>query len=269
MDRRGGKLLVIAAVAAALASSCASAGNGPRLAAGVREWIPTTLPNGERLDLLVVAPESPARGVVVAFPWGRGDAGLLAGLVGTYWDEAAPAAGYAVVGVEAYGPGLEDRAEEVMGTVLGWVETNLPGAAERIILTGASAGGIGVFHAALAVPERVDAIVAMPGRASGDRSLAPLAGKPVLLLVGEHDGRWVAGSEATAERLRAAGADVTLRVLAGQGHVLGIAEAELLRWIESTHDGRAGLAADHSRNSSSARSRLSRSPTSTTVSPDS
>ena len=123
-----------------------------------------------------------------------------------------------------------------MGTVLGWVDAHLPEAAERVILTGASAGGIGVFHAALAVPERVDAIVAMPGRASGDRSLAPLAGKRVLLLVGEHDGRWIAGSEATAERLRAAGADVTLQVLAGQGHVLGIGEVELLRWIESTHD---------------------------------
>ena len=123
---------------------------------------------------------------------------------------------------------------------------NLPEAAGNIVLTGASAGGIGVFHAALAMPGRVAAILAMPGRVaailampgrtSGESSLESLAGVPVLLMVGAHDGRWVAGSESTAERLRAAGAAVELSVVPGQGHVLRVPEQMLVRWIEEQRE---------------------------------
>ena len=188
------------------------------------------------MNLLVVRPPGPTRGVVVAFPWGAGDAGLLAGLVETYWDEAAPAAGYAVVGVEIYGPGLRESAPVVVPALLEWIEQHLAEAAGEIILTGASAGGIGVFHAALAMPGRVAAILAMPGRYSGDASLESLAGVPVLLMVGEHDLRWVTGSEFTAERLRTAGAEVTLDVIPGQGHVLRVPERMLVRWLEEQRE---------------------------------
>ena len=92
--------------------------------------------------------------------------------------------------------------------------------------------GVGVFHAALAIRGRVAAILAMPGRYSGEASLEPLAGVPVLLMVGEHDRNWVTGSESTAERLRAAGAKVALEVVPGQGHVLRVPGQMLLRWLE-------------------------------------
>ena len=190
--------------------SCAATGAPQLPPPGTRGWVSLPLPAGRQLNLLVARPAGPARGVVVAFPWGAGDAGLLAGLVETYWDEAAPAAGYAVVGVEIYGPGLAESAPVVVPALLEWIEANLPEAAGNIVLTGASAGGIGVFHAALAMPGRVAAILAMPGRYTGEASLEALAGVPVLLMVGAHDGRWVAGSESTAERLRAAGAQVEL-----------------------------------------------------------
>ena len=172
----------------------------------------------------------------MAFPWGAGDAGLLAGLVETYWADAAPAAGYAVVGVEIYGPGLAESAPVVVPALLEWIEQHLPDAAGNIVLTGASAGGIAVFHAALAMPGRVAAILAMPGRYTGESSLESLAGVPVLLMVGAHDGRWVAGSESTADRLRAAGAEVELNVIPGQGHVLHVPEPMLVRWLEEQRE---------------------------------
>ena len=145
-------------------------------------------------------------------------------------------AGYAVVGVETYGPGLRESAPVVIPALLEWMDQNLPEAAGNIVLTGASAGGIGVFHAALAMPGRVAAILAMPGRTSGENSLEALAGVPVLLMVGAHDGRWVTGSESTAERLRAAGAQVELVVVPGQGHVLRVPLRELVRWLEETRE---------------------------------
>ena len=229
---RTGSALLATALIVAPVLSCAT-GGVPRLPPpGTRGWVSLLLPAGGHLNLLVVRPPGPARGVVVAFPWGAGDAGLLAGLVETYWDEAAPAAGYAVVGVEIYGPGLADSAAVVVPVLLEWIEQNLPEAADEIVLTGASAGGVGVFHAALAIRGRVAAIVAMPGRYSGEASLEPLAGVPVLLMVGEHDRNWVTGSESTAERLRAAGAKVALKVVPGQGHVLRVPGQMLLRWLE-------------------------------------
>ena len=228
---RTGSLLALALLVTPLFACAASGVPGPP-PPGTRGWVSLALPAGGQLNLLVVRPPGPVRGVVVAFPWGAGDAGLLAGLVETYWDDAAPAAGYAVVGVEIYGPGLAESAPVVAPVLLEWIEQHLPEAAGEIVLTGASAGGVGVFHAALAMPGRVAAILAMPGRYAGEGSLEALAGVPVLLMVGEYDQRWVTGAESTAERLRAAGAQVTLDVVPGQGHVLRVPERMLLRWLE-------------------------------------
>lgn len=228
--------MLATALLAAPLPACATSGGAGLPPAGTRGWVALTLPTGGQRNLLVLRPPGPVRGVVVAFPWGAGDAGLLAGLVETYWDDAAPTAGYAVVGVEIHGPGLRESAPVVIPTLLEWIERNVPEAAGNIVLTGASAGGVGVFHAALAMPDRVAAIVAMPGRASGDTLLESLAGVSVLLMVGEHDRRWVTGSESTAERLQAAGAKVTLQVVPGQGHVLHVPQRELVRWIKETRE---------------------------------
>lgn len=229
--RTGSAVLAMALLAAPL-PACATGGGQPPPPTGAQGWVSLPLPDGGEVNLLVVRPAGPARGVVVAFPWGAGDAGLLAGLVETYWDDAAPAADYAVVGLEIYGPGLAESAPVVAPALLEWIARNLPEAADRIVLTGASAGGIGVFHAALAMPGQVAAILAMPGRYTGESSLETLAGVPVLLMVGAHDQRWVTGSESTAERLRAAGAKVELAVIPGQGHVLRVPGPMLVQWLD-------------------------------------
>ena len=102
-----------------------------------------------------------------------------------------------------------------MAAVMGWIDENLAEGSDRVVMTGASAGGVGVFHAALAVPERVGGIIAMPGRYSGEASLEVLADAAVWMMVGEGDGNWVSRSEATAERLEAAGVEVTHEVVGG------------------------------------------------------
>ena len=236
MLRVTGSALLAATLLIVPLPSCAATGVRQLPPPGTQSWVSLPLPAGGQLNLLVARPPGPARGVVVAFPWGAGDAGLLAGLVETYWADAAPAAGYAVVGVEIYGPGLAESAGAVVPALLEWIDQQFPDAAGNIVLTGASAGGIAVFHAALAMPGRVAAILAMPGRYTGESSLEPLAGVPVLLMVGAHDGRWVAGSESTAERLRAAGAEVELSVIPGQGHVLRVPEPMLVRWLEEQRE---------------------------------
>ncbi len=225
-------LLGAIALAATPAGCAARSGPGRAEAAASPEWASAALSSGGRVNLLVLRPTAPARGLVVAFPWGAGDAGLLAGLIETYWDEAAPAAGFAVIGVEVRGPSLAEGGESLMRAVLDWADRNLPGTSGSLVLTGASAGGVGVFHAAAASPRPVDAVLAMPGRAGPEVALDRLAGVPVRLMVGERDARWVRSSRETAARLEAAGALVTLDVVAGQGHVLRVPQEELLGWIE-------------------------------------
>lgn len=224
----------LAASLVTLALAC-GADDGIDIATGqpqVPEWIRLPMESGSTVSIAVVRPEVDPRGVVLAFPWGAGDASLLLGLIDSYWDQAAPAAGYAVVGVETYGPDLDEDAAAVMSAVMTWIDANFAGAAGDIVMTGASAGGIGVFHAALAVPDRVGGIIAMPGRYAGEESLEPLAGTPVWMMVGEGDARWVEGSEDTAGRLQDAGAEVTLDILPGQSHVLIVAQDALVQWME-------------------------------------
>ena len=223
---------VLAASLLTLALACGAANAIDPEPPQAVEWIRLPMESGSPRNIAVLRPEGAPRGVVVAFPWGAGDANLLLGLLESYWGEAAPAAGYAVVGVEAYGPGLEEDAAAVMSAVLGWIDENLAAASGDIVMTGASAGGIGVFHAALAVPDRVGGIIAMPGRYSSEGSLEPLVGTPVWMMVGEGDTRWIEGSKDTAGRLEDAGADVTLDILPAQGHVLIVAQDALVRWME-------------------------------------
>ncbi len=222
---------LLPALFAALLPACGAGGTVGPEEPEVVEWIPLTMATGDVVNIAVLRPSVSARGVVVAFPWGRGDSELVLSLLDSYWDQAAPAAGYAVVGVEVYGPGLATGAGNVMNAVLDWIDGNFEGAAGDIVMTGASAGGIGVFHAALAVPDRVSGIIAMPGRYTEEDSLAPLSGLPVWLMVGENDPGWVTGSEATAERLEEAGAKVTLDIVPGQGHVLIVAQDALVTWM--------------------------------------
>ncbi len=229
----GGALAARVAVSFAMLLLACGADNPVRPQAPVTlEWVPLTTALGEPVNIAVIRPSVAARGVVLAFPWGRGDSDLLLSLIDSYWDVAAPAAGYAVVGVEVYGPGMSDGGEYVMAAVLEWIDANFVGAANDIVMTGASAGGVGVFHAALAVPDRVGGIIAMPGRYEGGASLAPFAGLPVWMMVGEEDGSWVDRSTATAELLEAAGAEVTHEVLPAQGHVLIVPQDALVAWIE-------------------------------------
>ena len=63
-------------------------------------------------------------------------------------------------------------------------------------------------------------------------NLAVLSGKPVWLLVGEFDQGWLEAGQATADALSAAGADVTLEVLAEQEHVLLVSPVLLMNWID-------------------------------------
>jgi len=197
------------------------------------EWVLIPFLGEQVLPVGILAPEGPPKGAIIAFPWGAGHSDFVRSLMDSYWDEAAIDAGYVVLGVEVFGPGVEELGDDILPPILEYLDINFPSASDDIVMTGASAGGRGAFFAALAAPSRVTGILAMPGSYDGDaQALTALAGVPTLLLVGENDTQWVALSEATLAALEGAGVPATLDILPGQDHVLTVPQADLVEWIE-------------------------------------
>lgn len=197
------------------------------------EWILVPFLGEQALPVAVLAPEGPPKGAIIAFPWGVGHADLVLSMMDSYWDEAAVDAGYVVLGVEVFGPGVEDLGDDILPPIFEYLDINFPSASDDVVMTGASSGGRGAFYAALAAPSRVTGILAMPGAYGGDAAaLTALAGVPTLLLVGENDTQWVSDSEATLAALEGAGVPATLEILPGQDHVLTVPQADLVEWIE-------------------------------------
>ncbi|NKB65593.1 MAG: hypothetical protein GKR89_00905 [Candidatus Latescibacteria bacterium] len=243
---KGGYLIVLAAIALASATSCQ--GNQQDTPDRVTQQVPTTIGDGqiERVqveygddqvvNLFVLEPEdAPANApLIMAFPWGRGSGDLVLSLLQRYWDREAPARGYIVVGVEILGPRLETEGAQMIPAIFQWMDENFSYDAERVVATGASNGGRGLFFAGVAAPQRYAAFIAMPGGyAEDEANLKPLRGKPVWLLVGEQDTSWREFGEATKAKLEAQGVDVTYDVLPGQGHVLNIGQAVLMDLIDA------------------------------------
>lgn len=189
------------------------------------------------VNIFLILPDQPsATGespVVFAFPWGDGSSDLVLSLLTSYWDREAPARGYIVVGVEVFGPDLAFDANEMIPGILAWMDQNLSYDRDRVVAAGASNGGTGLFHAALAVPGAFAALIGMPGEFSGEATdLQPLAGKPVWLLVGEQDTQWRNLANDTKDKLESQGVEVTVEVLPGQGHAMNIDQARLMDWID-------------------------------------
>lgn len=200
------------------------------------EWVQVSYDQSQ-VSVAVLRPDnySPTGNhpVVVALPWGGGTADLVLGLIATYWSEEAPARGYIVVAPEILGSSLETEAAAFIPALFAWMDDNLSYDASRVVLTGASNGGRGVFFTAAVASDRFGALIGMPGSYAGDGdALAGLSGKPTWLMVGEFDTGWLASTESTRSLLEAQGAVVTLDVLPGQGHVLTVPQSQLMDWID-------------------------------------
>ena len=191
---------------------------------------------GQAVNIFIILPDetpsSPAP-VVFAFPWGGGTAGLVVSLLRSYWDVEAPARGYIVVCVEVLGSSLATAAATMLPAIFSWMDENLSYDPDRVVATGASNGGIGLFFAGVSAPDQFAGYLGMPGEYAGAATeLAGLAGKPVWLMVGELDADWRQRTESTREKLESAGAQVVVEVLDEQDHVLLVSQPRLMDWVD-------------------------------------
>jgi pimeloyl-ACP methyl ester carboxylesterase len=204
-----------------------------------RQEVALTYGDGETLTLKVILPEgyrpSSRYPMVVALPPGPGTAAMSDAFLSNYWIEEGNRRGYILVSPVIYGPSLETAGSEVIDSVFRWLDQNVSYDAARVTLAGQSNGGIGAFHVARVAPERFGSIVVMPGGYGGTGDLSQLAGKPVLLLVGERDANWVQLANHTRDFLVLGGAEPRVEIVPGGGHVFPYSQVTLYNWIQQQY----------------------------------
>lgn len=163
--------------------------------------------------------------VVFAFPPGGQDIGLARGLAeGTYLTEAL-ARGWVVVSPAApNGELFFSGSEALVPGLLDWISTWVSPEGGKPHVIGVSNGGRSTFRAAAENPDRFRSILVFPGFPGSDAdkaALEDLVGVPIRMFAGENDTAWVAPMQETLATLTGLGADVTLEIVPGEGHIIG------------------------------------------------
>lgn len=200
------------------------------------EWATVPTPLGS-VRVAFVRPDnegSQDHPVVFALPWGEGTADLVSSFVQRYWVSEPGARGYYVVAPEILGPTLEFAAAEMVPAIFDWMTNEFSIDQEQVAIVGASNGGRGLFYAAVAQPDRFQALLGLPAMYQRDpANLAVLDGKPIRIIVGEFDDTWRDGVEQTRVALETVGITPEIDIAGTQGHVLDLDPAGLMDWIDN------------------------------------
>ena len=199
------------------------------------EWFDVAW-SGGTIPVALLRPADDTSGphpVIFALPWGAGSQELVLTFLARYWSRVPGLRGYYVVAPAVGGSTLEDTANEVVPAIFDWMGQELDYDPSQVALVGASNGGRGMFHAALAHPDRFRTLVGLPGRYDGDpAALSLLADKRVWLIVGELDTGWREASEATIAALESQGVQTIFDVVPGEGHVMSLNAGVLVSNID-------------------------------------
>ncbi len=93
----------------------------------------------------------------------------------------------------------------------------------QVLLAGVQNGGKAAFRIAIARPDRIRALLVLPGlppETADESELAPLNALPIAMFVGSSDSRWRSESEVAHAALTRVGARCSLTIVQGDGHML-------------------------------------------------
>lgn len=209
------------------------------------DWQTLKTDGGETLEYRLLLPDGYEPGkaypAVLALPPGGQDKAMVDAIVSP-WKDDWRAAGWIVVSPAApAGDSFYGKAGALLPALLDAVSAQHTIEGDQYHLVGVSNGGRGAFAAAVDYPERFASMVVIPGVPVGDgwERLDRLSAMSVTLVVGGEDGGWTSGSRKAAEALEAAGADVELVVVEGQGHTVfqTVRWAQLEGWLIRRADG--------------------------------
>ncbi len=184
---------------------------------------------GIDIDYVTVVPDGFEIGdtapVLLALPPGGQDLAVTRSLVEDTYATEARRRGWVVVSPAA--PGGQkffDGSEALVPGLLDWIDTWVTPDGGKPHVAGVSNGGISSFRVAGQNPDRFRSILVFPGfpRSEEDRAaLRALVDVPVRMFAGENDTGWVGPMQDALTTLTDLGADATLEIFPGEGHIIG------------------------------------------------
>lgn len=164
--------------------------------------------------------QQPVR-LVIAFPPGTQTESIARASMERSFGDTLAARGYVVVMPfnSASGGSLDTDAFD---TLMSHMTTLFSIEGDTALLCGVQNGGKAAFRIALDRPDRISALLALPGipPTADEASLAPLSRMPIAMYVGSEDSRWRSECDSAHAALVRAGARCSLTVVPGDGHML-------------------------------------------------
>jgi pimeloyl-ACP methyl ester carboxylesterase len=184
--------------------------------------------DGTDIDYVTVVPDGFEVGdtapVLLAFPPGGQDLAITRTLVDETYRSEALSRGWVVVSPAAPdGQKFFDGSEALVPGLLDWIDTWVTPEGGKPHVAGVSNGGLSSFRVAGQNPDRFRSVLVFPGfpRSEEDRAaLDDLVDVPVRMFAGENDSGWVAPMQETVAALTGLGADATLEIFPGEGHII-------------------------------------------------
>ena len=186
-----------------------------------------TMSDGIELEYAVVTPPefdaAETYPVMLALPPGAQDHDTVEGTVMSIYAIEAQARGWIVLspvapGGQTFFGGAEDYIPELLDRT---ADAYTPDGSYHLV--GVSNGGLSAFRVAGQHPDRFRSLLVFPGfpRTDEDRDrLEVVATLPIAMFVGQDDPGWVGPMRDAVAELTALGADVTLEVVPGEGHII-------------------------------------------------
>jgi len=197
------------------------------VAGGAADYHEIEVVDGKSLRYALVLPEDfdPTKRypVLLALPPGPQTEPMVEAGLGRYWGEQAATRGWIVVSpIAPGGTFFHQGSETVIPALLDHIAEKYPIEHDKFHLAGASNGGRSSFRVATLYPDRFLSLTVLPGfppETVDAARLERIEQLPIAMFVGGEDERWIAAMQRTETDLRALGADVSLTILPGEGHV--------------------------------------------------
>jgi len=195
---------------------------------GITSYYEIELQDGTVLQYGVVLPNefdaSQTYPILLALPPGGQNQSMVVAGIDGFWGQEGQKRGWIVISpIAPNGTLFFQGSESLIPEFLVHMEQQYQAEGGKYHLAGISNGGISTFRVGGNYPDLFHSMMVLPGfpRSEEDfQHLDSLKDIPVTMFVGEGDTSWIPRMQETEERLSALGGQVSLEIVAGEGHLI-------------------------------------------------
>ncbi len=191
------------------------------------EFKSAELPDGQKIEYGLLLPEGFEKDkeypILLALPPGQQNKDMVKAGIGLYWERGASEGWLVVSPAAPKGKFFSGDGAELLKQFMDVVGKDFKAEGGKYYVAGVSNGGRSAFSIAGRYPESFHALIGIPGMVTGPdkKYLKKLKDLPMSLYAGANDKSWVQPMEKMVGDLKKLGAaEVTLEIVAGQGHVI-------------------------------------------------